>query len=265
MPILIDGYNLLHVTGVFSETVGPGSVEKLHAKFLDFLAALLDPDDVPQTTVVFDAKGRRATARRSTVRAGITVHYSARTEEADDVLAELVGDHPNPRRLVVVSSDHRVQRAARRRRATAVDSEVWYAQLLQRRRDRQQPASPPDSKPATPSSGADTAWWQTQFDPKLLQELADEISSQPEPVRSTKPKSKSRSTPIPSPESLPTNSDTPAPTAPPTTPDSAREPPFDDSFPADYLAEIQRDLDSNQVSKSLPKPRTKKPSRGKRR
>lgn len=253
MAILIDGYNLLHVTGVFSDAVGPGAVEKLHAKLLDFLAALLNPSDVCQTTVVFDAKGRRAASRRSGKYAGITVHYAARTEEADDLLAELIRDHQTPRRLTVVSSDHRVQRAARRRRATAVDSEVWYAQLLRQKRERQQPESQKpansDSKPATET---DAAWWQTQFDPQLLQELDKEISSQPEPVRAVKQKSDSR--PSRSPDS-----------SPPETATSKGPTPVNDShpFPPGYLDQIQRELESNPPSFGPVKPRTKNPRRRK--
>ena len=149
MPILIDGYNLLHVTEIFSTAVGPGSVEKLHRVLIEFLSEALDPADVPQTTIVFDAKGRRAGARRVLRHANITVHYAARHEDADAYLDELIRQHSAPRRLVVVSSDHQVQRSARRRRAKAVDSQVWYAELLRRRRERRQtevhvPGPPPD-------------------------------------------------------------------------------------------------------------------------
>src|SRR5215210_4144118 len=119
MAILIDGYNLLHVTGIFTDAVGPGSLEKLHHAFLDFLIATLDPSDVPQTMVVFDAKGRRAGTRRTLNYGDMTVHYAARHEDADTLLAELIDAHANPRRLTVVSSDHQVQRAARRRRCVA--------------------------------------------------------------------------------------------------------------------------------------------------
>ena len=39
--------------------------------------------------------------------------------------------------LIVVSSDHRVQRAARRRRATAIDSEQWVARVKRKRAPKQ--------------------------------------------------------------------------------------------------------------------------------
>lgn len=234
MAILIDGYNLLHVTGVFSDAVGPGALEKLHTELLDFLLAALDPADIPQTTIVFDAKGRRAAARRSLQYQGITVHYSARHEDADTQLAELIREHTAPRRLVVVSSDHQVQRAARRRRAKAIDSDVWYAQLLQRRRDRRQSAHrPTESKPSAVMSEHDAAWWLSQFAPELLEEMAAE---------STPPAKDSR---LPS-TSRPLTSPTPAKPVEVSKQELAEENldygSLDAPFPPSYLAEIEREF-----------------------
>ena len=55
MPTIIDGYNLLHVVGLLSDTIGPGGLERSRLALLNFLAETLDPDEVPQTIVVFDA------------------------------------------------------------------------------------------------------------------------------------------------------------------------------------------------------------------
>ena len=61
---------------------------------------------------------------------GITVCFAEQYAEADDLIEELIRLDSMLRRLVVVSSDHRLQRAARRRRAKAIDSDVWYAELI---------------------------------------------------------------------------------------------------------------------------------------
>src|SRR5687768_100622 len=108
MDLLIDGYNLLHETGIFIDQPGPRSLERLHAAYVEFLANALPSDMVERTTVVFDAKGRRATARRVIRHAGIKIVYAARDESADAVIAELVRQHHSPRNLTVVSSDHQV-------------------------------------------------------------------------------------------------------------------------------------------------------------
>ena len=230
MAILIDGYNLLHVTGIFADTVGPGALERLHAALLDFLASALPAEELPRTTIVFDAKGRRATARRMRMHGAITVHYSARHEDADTLLAELIGEHNAPRSLIVVSSDHQVQRAARRRRAKAVDSDVWYGALLRSRRDRQQATrTPADEKPVW--SENDALFWLEQFDAELLREM----ESLQQIIRPTPPEAKARSTPAPAPiraEAKEAGCD-----------DLALENPF----PASYLEEIAKEIQRSEV------------------
>src|SRR5688572_15063768 len=131
MPLLIDGYNLLHATGLFGRG-GAGSFQASRAALLGFLAAAIDATELTHTTVVFDAaEAPPGLARQHTV-AGMTVHFAQDYESADDLLEELIARHHAPRKLVVVSSDHRVQRAAKKRRATAVDSHVWYGEMTAR-------------------------------------------------------------------------------------------------------------------------------------
>jgi hypothetical protein len=53
MSLLIDGYNLLHVTGIVGRA-GSGLQGSRNA-LLRFLAAAIEPDDLAETTIVFDA------------------------------------------------------------------------------------------------------------------------------------------------------------------------------------------------------------------
>ena len=55
MPLLIDGYNLVHVAGILGQGVGPGSLQRSRLALLNFLAESLDPGELPHTTVVFDS------------------------------------------------------------------------------------------------------------------------------------------------------------------------------------------------------------------
>jgi hypothetical protein len=50
-------------------------------------------------------------------------------------MEEMIAADHAPRKLTVVSSDHRVQRAAKRRRAIAVDSDVWYEGAVRKRNE----------------------------------------------------------------------------------------------------------------------------------
>jgi predicted RNA-binding protein with PIN domain len=162
MPLLIDGYNLLHATGI----VGSGSaLTELHRSreaLLRYLAASIDPTERPRTTIVFDAAGAPPGLPRTLDHEGITVHFARDYADADAMLEELIAAHDTPRSLVVVSSDHRVQRAARRRRATAIDSDRWYAELCATRRRGTELPTPPQ-KPTGNLSADEVNFWLSQF------------------------------------------------------------------------------------------------------
>jgi uncharacterized protein len=129
MALLIDGYNLLHVSDVFA-SAGPGTeLHRARIALLDFLAASIDPRERNQTTIVFDAAGAPPGLPRTLLHEGMTVHFARRHSDADEMIEELLEQCSAPRALVVVSSDHRVQRAARRCGATFIDSEQWFAKL----------------------------------------------------------------------------------------------------------------------------------------
>ena len=107
---------------------------------LNLLAESIPADELPRTIVVFDASESPWGTPRSIEHKGISVRFAARDTDADTLIEELIKADSAPRRLTVVSSDHRLQRAAHRRKATAVDSDVWFAQLMRDRRDRHRTA-----------------------------------------------------------------------------------------------------------------------------
>lgn len=164
MPLLIDGYNLLHVTGI----VGRGNeLTELHRSreaLLEFLAQSLDPTDRKHTTIVFDAAGAPPGLPRSIVHSEMTVHFARDYADADAMLEDLIAAHETPRALIVVSSDHRVQRAARRRRATAIDSDRWYAELWAARHRRERPSAELPQKPTGRPTADEVAYWTKQFE-----------------------------------------------------------------------------------------------------
>jgi predicted RNA-binding protein with PIN domain len=126
--ILIDGYNLLHASGVFGN-VGRTSLEASREALLDWLGNVLSDAQRRRTTIVFDANDAPPGLPRSGEKHGIQIQFAPRGSEADDLLEELISAHSSPRTLTIVSSDHRLHRAARRRRATPVDSDKWIVQL----------------------------------------------------------------------------------------------------------------------------------------
>jgi predicted RNA-binding protein with PIN domain len=131
MSLIIDGYNLLHVTGIVGRAGSGlhGSREAL----LRFLASAIEPKELPLTTVVFDAAEAPPGLPRTVTHEGMTVRFASDYENADALIEELIAADNVPRSLTVVSSDHRVQRAARRRRASFVDSDIWFGDAVRRR------------------------------------------------------------------------------------------------------------------------------------
>jgi len=175
MSVIIDGYNLLSAVGITGRGLGPGGLERSRLALLNFLAASLRPDQLARTTVVFDAREAPPGLPRVVAHRGITVRFAAGFEDADSLIEELIRADSAPRRLTVVSSDHRLQRAARRRKARAVDSDLWYAEIVRQRR-RSMPT--PSARPAVPLLEEDVSYWVRQFGGQsLLADLFDEGSS----------------------------------------------------------------------------------------
>jgi uncharacterized protein len=187
MPILIDGYNLLNATGIVGQGTGPGGLQRSRLALLNFLAASIDPKELPHTTIVFDAHNPPPGLPRVMAHRGITVCFAAKHETADQRIAALIREHSAPRRLVVVSSDHEVQRAARRRRAKAVDSDAWYAELIRARREREKASADRPAQPAVPLLEEDVNYWLRQFggESELTALLRHDPSSSP--TRSSSP------------------------------------------------------------------------------
>jgi predicted RNA-binding protein with PIN domain len=114
MRYLIDGYNLLHAMGLLSPKKGVGNalenarfdlLDRLHTHFGDLSG---------QITVVFDAG--RVPRRGEPVHdyRGLHVQFAVR-QEADEWIETLIQNDATPKSLTIVSDDHRVQTAARRR------------------------------------------------------------------------------------------------------------------------------------------------------
>jgi predicted RNA-binding protein with PIN domain len=162
MALLIDGYNLLNVTNIFAED-GPGTeLHRTRLAFLNFLAASFTKRERNATTIVFDAAGAPPGLPSTLSHDGMTIHFARRQSDADEMIEELLEDWKSPRSLVVVSSDHRVQRAARHCGARFIDSEVWYSELLTTKRRRAVKNSA-TVKPMGKPSADELAYWLKEF------------------------------------------------------------------------------------------------------
>lgn len=171
MKLIIDGYNLLYAAGLLGRGLGPGSLARSRMALLNFVAESVNEDQRAEIMVVFDARGAPPGLPDRLVHRGIIVRFAPKDREADELIEELVRAESAPRRLTVVSSDHRLQRAARRRRATAIDSDRWYEEALRHRVGR--PPVLPD-KPSATLGPDEVAYWLERFDDVLADEQLDD-------------------------------------------------------------------------------------------
>jgi predicted RNA-binding protein with PIN domain len=155
MTLIIDGYNLLHASGVFGSARGPKGFEQSRVALLDMLVDLIDAK-AADTIVVFDAARAPDGLPARLTHGGIRVWFAREYPDADSLIEELVEADTAPGHLVVVSSDRRLQVAARRRRAKAIACEEWLAEARRLRHGRGQPAA--DAKPLEPGPEGVDEW-----------------------------------------------------------------------------------------------------------
>ena len=186
MPILIDGYNLLFAANIVAEGPGPYEFEASRRALLRFLVTILTDEERRQTTVVFDGRGAPPGLPPQDDFAEMRILFSRPGKEADDLIEEILPCYSAPKTLTVVSSDHRVQRAARRRKATTLDSDVWFRQCLQRRR-LPRPQSPGSASRAGADDESDAGGlsaqqvqeWLDEFGEIDLEEIRKEVNPPP--------------------------------------------------------------------------------------
>lgn len=182
MSLIIDGYNLLNVSDIVGGGGSGSSLEQSRAALLSFLADRLTTEERRVTTVVFDARHAPPGLEPALDHHGITVRFARPHREADDLIEELIRADHAPRRLTVVSSDHRLHRAARRRKATPIDSDVWFRQFSRRAVQSDESVGVPEESDAILTSEELDEWLRTFAEPQPKPQRAPERPKKsPEP------------------------------------------------------------------------------------
>lgn len=175
MSYLIDGYNLLHAMGLLRGRVGPTGLEKARLGLLGLLRAVYG-EEAPAVTVVFDAAHAPPGAPEEEEYQGIHIRFAVKQEQADDLIETLIRHDSAPRRLTVVSDDHRIRDAAQRRQCTVSGCAEYLEWLERHRRERGRSSRPAEVKPEHLSQ-EETRHWLDEFaglqDDPSLKELSD--------------------------------------------------------------------------------------------
>lgn len=153
---LVDGYNLLHASGVFGRVRGPRGLESSRTALLDHVADLVG-ETAPRVLFVFDAANAPDGLPGRITHRGIRVWFAREYPDADSLIEEILEEERSPASITVVSNDRRLQLAARRRRAKAVSSDEWLADLRRTRRAARGPEGS-DAKPPEPGPGEIEHW-----------------------------------------------------------------------------------------------------------
>jgi hypothetical protein len=158
MKVVIDTYNALHKTGVL-----PPELAGLDAPGL---VDLLSRGRWSRNQVLLVCDGVLPRGHRDTRHGGIGTIHSGADKEADDIIEEIIARSDAPSRMLVISSDRRVVRAARKRKCRTMSSEVFLRTLIHdhektiqagnRRKDAARPAGKLSRKSVDD--------WRTKFD-----------------------------------------------------------------------------------------------------
>ena len=127
--LIIDGYNLMHAMGIAKQKYADGELARCRNRMQRELADVLDEAVLEMTTVVYDAFDSPSNDNRSFQANGMKIRFAPMGLCADSEIEELLRTHSVPKRVLVVSSDHRLHKAANARKAAVVDSEDFWSSL----------------------------------------------------------------------------------------------------------------------------------------
>ncbi|MDP7029312.1 MAG: NYN domain-containing protein [Phycisphaerales bacterium] len=122
MKVIVDAWNVLHIQGVLP----PG----LAGLSLSGLGRLMQATRWQAAHAVLVCDGRPQ-PRPQGLPEPIHVMWSGPGREADDLIEDMIGKAADPRRVLVVSTDRRLRKAAKRRRCKWLDSESFLRTMLE--------------------------------------------------------------------------------------------------------------------------------------
>lgn len=134
MLYLVDGYNLLYTLGWLKKGGDASAAERARQALLQRILGALG-SEASKVLVLFDAARAPRARPRQEQHGPLRVLYSPHCQDADSVIEELLRGYLASR-VVVVSADHRLKRAAQRRRCQHWSPEEFLAWLEKRRAQR---------------------------------------------------------------------------------------------------------------------------------
>jgi predicted RNA-binding protein with PIN domain len=154
--LIIDGYNLLRAVQSFSEQPFNITDVQLCLVLSEYLVRVKK-----KGKIVFDGIGPRDKTVFKNIK-NLEVIFSGTSREADDIIEKLVLENTAPKRLIVVSSDRRIKTAAKKRKATALDSADFWMEVIKALEKKRRRKPEPQAK-FTGISELETDFWLREF------------------------------------------------------------------------------------------------------
>jgi len=160
---IIDGYNLIFQCGLEGKSRDSLAIERARNRLISTLTSWLDDQQRRQTAIIFDAETLPIKEDANvSIQNEMAIVFAVDYEDADTMIEEMIQQHSSPKQLTVVSSDHRIHKAALRRKAMPVDSDVWFDQTEQQNAKGGPPAKGDSQRPPSekelPESFGDIDW-----------------------------------------------------------------------------------------------------------
>ncbi len=129
--LIIDGYNLIYAIGLLPAAgrnahFPPGKLEQSRTALIKILVKDLNQSVRKETIIVFDALEPPEFLPNSYRVEGMRIIFSRDYPDADTLIIEMIQKLQRGESAVLISSDHRIQAAARRKKISFFDSDKWY-------------------------------------------------------------------------------------------------------------------------------------------
>jgi predicted RNA-binding protein with PIN domain len=157
MAVIIDGHNLLHSIQKEDPGSGPISDVQLCHIISRYLKRINEKGEI-----IFDGTGPRDKSEFDNIN-NLEVFFAGLRSDADTVIEEKIKASTAPKGLTVISSDRRLRDAARKRKATAVKSQVFWNDV-QKQLSRKNRIKEPSAKRDGFISESETDQWLKIFD-----------------------------------------------------------------------------------------------------
>ncbi len=135
MPIIIDGHNLLYAVKAMTEGQVLSEVQlcKLISGYLK--------QTKQRGEVIFDGRGPLDKSGLAGT-TNLEVSFSGSATDADSVVEDRIKASTAPKRLTVVSNDHRLIKAAKARKAVAVTADDFWEKVFKNLTRKRREAEP---------------------------------------------------------------------------------------------------------------------------